>query len=1048
MSINIILLDNEENFIRYLNPEEISVTEHEETGKISSLKLKIPLSEDIIGDINDFTPGHKIWISGSQVSRDCLYLINESLDTNIWVKQEIELNVEEVLTELNYAPLLTPFDLANVWKGDVVEKSVPVDVPHLKQWFGQWFQIDANKGYEAPEQLNIQIPETMTRMEFLRYIEQETHNIFRTRYVKKPDENIIVRYLDFKRPHSFGKNKHEVVTINYNADNIIYSVDESKSFTAISPLIKVKRKEELEKWKQTNTAIKKFKDIKIKKGEKIPYGFSSTYNEMYPIPSVKVGKKAVVEGTSAYGKYFRRIPGDYWYVDFPTLFWTDGYLGGKHNSKTIRKIEDIATKKNIKKYDGYICKCAEDGDYTLWRNNKSYKATGVKEGDYFICNGYKWEVVRKKHRTERLKWITALSFWKAPFNKRAGEFYITNDKVDSKINYDHIYSRPNPDSYLEIGGVDEYIEDPIEEASEKELDDDDTGDDGEQPFRILTPKIGNVKPTETNYDPYEIYRDVVKELRKVNHPFIKVKANIKDLKLTGNYNLYDKVYVKIPTINHLVETVITKTDKNPQLIGDVKIELENSDVFKPIYLKKPLFRIRNETVEPNASFEFKGRLVTTVTTTGKKPRNVDVGVPNRRVYVAIIKPNSKKTIQTKNINLSGGKHQKGKFDKYGRSPDKTFICGIGYKSAGKDNQFWKGVFKNRCPRCGRRGGLYWGFKRRNTYNPISKRNWSLRKWGHHEGEFTCGYCGADYSVQGWEKRNGSRYRLKPVSKGTVKKYANQRLGKKEANQLIKGKLKFKEVEDTAKTTTKTKNIPGNCWVYSAVTDKNGWFKIKTKLKGIEKKNYKFQCTFAGDNVYDDCTGTVEITCREDPKWNINYKVTGNAYTGKTMYIPRRGCSHHTGKLSKSVEKKAKQIVGTKKGLAAVKLLANWVSKHIKYKYRNNFKHSPASTLRTRRGNCCEKADLFMHMCEACNLHRKQGGATSFKLQYVHTRKGKDGHVFIRIGRGGGKYTYIDPTVGGGNCYGKVVRGYKPTKRNKKRARISTYPCLPFGRDYR
>lgn len=128
--------------------------------------------------------------------------------------------------------------------------------------------------------------------------------------------------------------------------------------------------------------------------------------------------------------------------------------------------------------------------------------------------------------------------------------------------------------------------------------------------------------------------------------------------------------------------------------------------------------------------------------------------------------------------------------KCGVSPDKKYVTGIGQGSAGKTSAkyrtgYWRSIFVNKCPNCGRSHVLRWD-SGRSTTKCIYTQNWngSKRKWdgGIPETEITCTSCDSDFdAVSGWEKISGSKKKLKSVKIGL-------KSSKKEQDLLHKGKL--------------------------------------------------------------------------------------------------------------------------------------------------------------------------------------------------------------------------------------------------------------------
>ena len=73
--MNIIVLDYNENFIEFLDPDLLDVTENFEIGGIRNIDVKYYM-EDMDDAKRLFRVGNKIFISGDSNLSDCLYVIN------------------------------------------------------------------------------------------------------------------------------------------------------------------------------------------------------------------------------------------------------------------------------------------------------------------------------------------------------------------------------------------------------------------------------------------------------------------------------------------------------------------------------------------------------------------------------------------------------------------------------------------------------------------------------------------------------------------------------------------------------------------------------------------------------------------------------------------------------------------------------------------------------------------------------------------------------------------------------------------------------------
>ena len=101
---NIVILDNDEEFIQFLDPELCSLVETIEKDGLRTLSFEYYF-QDMLEDKKLFEIGNKLWIYGDSNLTDCLYVINTSVTQDIYKENCFKCEMEEVLVELNYAPL-------------------------------------------------------------------------------------------------------------------------------------------------------------------------------------------------------------------------------------------------------------------------------------------------------------------------------------------------------------------------------------------------------------------------------------------------------------------------------------------------------------------------------------------------------------------------------------------------------------------------------------------------------------------------------------------------------------------------------------------------------------------------------------------------------------------------------------------------------------------------------------------------------------------------------------------------------------------------------
>ena len=206
--VSIIALNQYEEPLRHLDPSLCEIKETHEYQKLRSIEFNYTF-QNLQEDKRLFQLGNKIWIQGDDNISDCLYIINTKVKENIFKDNTISFTAEEVLVELTNAPLFSTTDLSkdnfhmNSTNG-IYE--VYVDFNSLEYWFGDYFNIGVIQDcVNTEEGSRIFLSGTMTRMSILRQIEEETGNIFETRYEKDVLDNTIHRYLDFLNPVNVSK---------------------------------------------------------------------------------------------------------------------------------------------------------------------------------------------------------------------------------------------------------------------------------------------------------------------------------------------------------------------------------------------------------------------------------------------------------------------------------------------------------------------------------------------------------------------------------------------------------------------------------------------------------------------------------------------------------------------------------------------------------------------------------------------------------------------------------------------------------------------------
>ncbi len=560
----------------------------------------------------------------------------------------------------------------------------------------------------------------------------------------------------------------------------------------------------------------------------------------------------------------------------------------------------------------------------------------------------------------------AVAYWTHPFKKSAGDPYIVTN-VQQGIDYNEIIGRT--DTRNEKGP-------------------------------IHSPKIG----TSTTSDELnvQIYNQLCLYLRNHMYPEIELEVDVANLNVDGSYNNYqvnDKVYIKIPDYNGLIVAEVIETSKEPNNPAKNTIKLSN-------YTVNSWKTVRNETIinAENASFEFPNTKLLDITLENRDYDENDsysIQYPtNKLISFSIYKIENNSATWTGEtftrvtddegkasvimdydpgdyeikinfggdeeylessmavkINVGGKKEETTTtdsegttktttyYDKYGRSPDKSKILAIGRISASRDTgtyaNFYETEFKNKCPHCGKQT-LFWGI----FWAGNESSNWGTfpatgrKEGGSAEGHIFCSNCDADYSCQGNEHvSNGKKL---TVTKKTVK---------------------------------------------------------STKTKAYELRN--------GKRVYET-------------------KVVSQSNKNVTNSTERKV----VGSVDSYVKKTALNIVGNKTGQAAAQAIASWMDKNIDYSGYGNFQRSAKTVLQKKAGNCCDQTRCYFELCDSAGL------TEFYKMEYIHVY----GHVYGRMtAKSSGKYVHVDCASDYHDAWGYICIDY----RNRGILHKTVYPKLPF-----
>ena len=1039
-----IVLDNSEKFLQYLDTNLLSIEEGNERYGLKTVSISY-----FITDIEEakelFRIGHKIYVHEKNYLKDCVYVINTDLKKDYFKENKVTFDAEEKLTELNNVPYFSQTELtaANGFTIDS-NKAVTVDFNALNVWFGDYFRIGLVQPCVSSDLQKISPTGTMSKMELLRYIEEETGNVFRTGYEKDPQSNVVHPWLDFLNPVHTDKNFN--IFIDYDAvfdegtipstvtdagggsditlgddyldDTLVdvYENEDKVTFPPYNPSGPISASDlsirfldtsdnevfnvELSSFNSTfeddcfinlNTSTQK---LSIYAKTYIDTGIGCTKHSKVgslvdsitltdPIPSK--GRIEIIETTSEKVVFYHEINTE---------------LGSVHTEvlNLSRNLNNIEYQLNEEETFNAITPILFNGgneEFTFAQRNtiiNAWKNLSVTKGATIpmivqkqslesqptttflntmnVSNNYFRRPVKPQDTNDGYEYFVATAYWKAPFTKHAGDMHVEDETITG-LNYDSILSRPD--------------------------NNDDRG-------RILTPKIG---PAETSdEDPYAIYNAVAMKLKDCRTPEVKVEVDVANLidNKYNDYEIWDKVYIKIPGFEELITAVVNKTVKNPQAIGENKVELENYSVNSQAVPIETIINASNISFKYPSSKDFSITLHDIENSTN---------IPGKLVTIAVL-DSQKKVVKTFNkitnangaakVSLKldpgdytlqatfggdetyydtsasvqcnvGGTKEVAKtttkassktskastttkvryYNKYGVSPDKKKIMAIGRPSASGElskygYKFYKTVLKNKCPYCGRNTlvwGIFWAGNETSNEGIFPKTG--RREGGSAEGHIFCTHCDTDWSIFGHDHTANAKKHHFPSSYILEKSVACK---KADAYTLRNGKMKY----DTVKITNTTKKV--------------------TSTKTRQQLN---------------------------------------------------------NNIPAAIKNKALSIVGNSTGLAAAKKIAAWCGSNIKYSGYANFRQTASTTFKKRRGNCCNQTELMLMMMDAA------GVSEYYKLIYMHVAVGSRGHVFARlINKSTGKGVYVDPCKSH-NPWGNYVKGYGRIGS----APSSNYPTKPF-----
>lgn len=269
--VNVIVLDQFENFITWLNPDHVEIIENNTMNSHRKVQITYPIDdidEELEVDTHWYDQGNKLYIPSTLGIDACLYVINTSVNMDFWKSNIIEIEAEEVLVQLNNVEIFKYTD----------NKELPVNSTNLRVWFGKYYDIGIVEKKKNGETPRIYPCGTMSKMELLRYIEDQTGLAFVTEYNYDFENKKVNRTLNLYNPARIGMEYSMPLDLNFNMESLEYEIDESDTYNSIAPhlslSINLSDDDNTSQNSMTTTDLQKvveqWENLEVGVGERIP----------------------------------------------------------------------------------------------------------------------------------------------------------------------------------------------------------------------------------------------------------------------------------------------------------------------------------------------------------------------------------------------------------------------------------------------------------------------------------------------------------------------------------------------------------------------------------------------------------------------------------------------------------------------------------------------------------------------------------------------------------------------------------------------------------
>ena len=214
--------------------------------------------------------------------------------------------------------------------------------------------------------------------------------------------------------------------------------------------------------------------------------------------------------------------------------------------------------------------------------------------------------------------------------------------------------------------------------------------------------------------------------------------------------------------------------------------------------------------------------------------------------------------------------------------------------------------------------------------------------------------------------------------------------------------------------------------YTRKTNKKGIAYLKIKLK---RNVYNVKVSFGHNDIYGPSSksSTLQVL---DPKGQFKRGLNQKNKKSVKRYLYGGG----KARITKAILKKARKI--TKKystKLEKANAIFNYVRNNLAYSYYANSLRGASKTLRDKRGNCCDHANLIVAMCRAVKIPARYSHAQGCRFKLSGTY---EGHVWAQIYVGGRWYS------ADGTSYRNTL-GHISNWDTRHYYRFRSYRSIPF-----